>query len=231
MPEREDIQAVGCDAIVEEIADATHVQATDLLGPSTGVPASDSGLLGQQCDAFLNQILRRDRLYNLVACDGARPEFPGPTFETEELLCPQYKGAIPSVAPGGFIRFNPVAGPGSGKLGCHCDRDIAAFNYVLIESDCLPLELQATLLFKLLDLGFPIASAVHTGGKSIHALIRLSAPDHDEFRTLARRVYARLVTLGFDPSTSNPSRMTRLPGCVRTFPDKSSALQQLLYLA
>jgi hypothetical protein len=186
---------------------------------------------GEQCDAFLDRILRRGQRYNLMASAGGWPQFPGPTFKTEELLCPEYKGAIPLVAPGGFLRFNPVVGPGSGKLGCHCDRDIAGFDYVLIESDSLHLDLQATLILRLLDLGFPIASAVHTGGKSIHALIRLSARDYDEFRTLARRVYARLVRLGFDPSTSNPSRMTRLPGCVRTMSDGSTALQELLYLA
>jgi hypothetical protein len=205
------------------------VDPIGVLKASSPVPIPDEP--GEQCDAFLTRILRPGQLYNLVASDRARPEFPGPTFQTEELLCPEYKGAIPSVAPGGFLRFNPVAGPGSGKLGCHCDRDIAGFDYVLIESDSLHLDLQVTLLIKLLDMGFPIVSAVHTGGKSIHALIRLSAPDHDEFRTLARRVYARLVRLGFDPSTSNPSRMTRLPGCLRTFPDKSTALQKLLYLA
>jgi len=222
---------------------AEEVQRNALVLAGAALPADPIGALkasspipipdgpGEQCDAFLNHILRPGRLYNLLASIGDRPGFPGAIIQKEELMCPEYQGLIPSVAPGGYLRFNPVAGPGSGKGGCHRDCDIAEFHYVLVESDSLPLELQAALLLKLIELGIPVASAVHTGGKSIHALIRVSASDHTEFRAVARRIYARLVTLGADPSTSNPSRMSRLPGCLRTFPDKSAVLQQLLYLA
>lgn len=227
--------------IPQVTAEEAHRNALELAGGA--LPADPIAVLkasspipipedtGEQCDAFLNHILRPGRLYNLVASMGAWPGFPGAIIQKEELLCPEYRGVIPSVAPGGYLRFNPVVGPGSGKNGCHRDCDIVEFHYVLVESDSLPLELQATVLLKLIELGVPVASAVHTGGKSIHALIRVNAADHTEFRAVARRIYARLVTLGADPSTSNPSRMSRLPGCVRTFPDKTTALQQLLYLA
>jgi hypothetical protein len=228
-------------SIPQVTAEEAHRNALELAGgtlpadpiaalkASSPIPIPDEP--GAQCDAFLAHILRPGRLYCLVLSKGYRPDFPGAIFEKDELLCPQYQGVIPSAIPGGYLRFNPVAGPGSGKGGCHRDCDIVGFDYVLVESDSLPLELQAALIPKLVELGIPVASAVHTGGKSIHALIRVNAADHTEFRAVARRIYARLVTLGADPSTSNPSRMSRLPGCVRTFPDKSTALQQLLYLA
>jgi hypothetical protein len=185
---------------------------------------------GEQCDAFLARLLRPDRFYNLVASIGHQPDFPGGIFQKEEL-CTEYKCSIPLASPGGFLRFNPISGPGSGHKNSHCDRDVTDFDYLLVESDSLPIDLQGALILKLVEMGLPIVSAVHTGGKSFHALIRVSAKDADAFRSIKTRIYSRLVRLGYDPSTGNPSRMTRLPGCMRTFANGSTALQKLLYLA
>ena len=185
----------------------------------------------EQCAAFAARIARPEHLYNVVPCPRSRLEFPGATLEAEFLLNEKTASAIPDLAPGGLIRANAVLGNGSGNLGCHRDQDIAAFDYLLIESDLLPLPLQAALLYRLIEQGFPVVSAVFTGGKSIHALVRILAKDAEAFRSISRRIYSRLVRLGFDPSTGNPSRMTRIPGCVRTFPDGSTSLQNLLYLA
>lgn len=205
--------------------------ATDpIKGLTQCSPISIPAEPGEQCDAFLAHLLRPDRLYNLVASIGHQPDFPGGIFQKAEL-CTDYKNNVPLASPGGFLRFNPIAGPGSGYKNSHCDRDVTDFDYLLVESDSLPISLQGALILKLVEMGLPIVSAVHTGGKSIHALIRVSAKDADEFRSIRTRIYSRLVHLGCDPSTGNPSRMTRLPGCMRTFADGSTALQKLLYLA
>lgn len=191
------------------------------------VPAEPSA----QCAAFLGRIVRSGGHYNIVPCEGTRPLFPGVLVEGELLLKKKCAAEVPGLAPGGFIRPNPVGGEGSGKSGCHCDRDITGFEYLLAESDLLPLPLQAAVLARLIGMGLPLVSAVHSGGKSIHALVRVNARGPEDFRSASRRTYARLARLGFDPSTGNPSRLTRLPGCVRTLPDGSTSLQRLLYLA
>ena len=191
------------------------------------IPGSPEG----QFSSFTRQIARKRGFYNLVYCEGSRAIYPGVTLGTDDLLEPSFTEELLKLCPGGFIRPNAVLGNGSGKFGCHCDIDIASHDYLLIESDTLPLQVQAAVLHGLIQMGMPIVTAVFTGGKSIHALIRVSAGDAGVFRATSRRIYSRLVRLGFDPSTGNPSRMTRLPGCVRTLADGSTALQTLLYLA
>ena len=191
------------------------------------IPDSPEG----QFAAFTRRIARNGGFYNLVYCEGTRAIYPGVTLATDDLLEPSFTEELIKLCPGGFIRPNAVLGNGSGKFGCHRDIDIASHDYLLAESDSLPIHVQAAVLHGLIKMGMPIVSAVFTGGKSIHALIKVEARNEAEFRTLSRRTYSTLVRLGFDPSCSNPSRMTRLPGCVRTLSDGSTALQKLLYLA
>jgi len=209
-------------------AEVTQDAFEELTASSpVAIPRSPEG----QFSAFTRRIARQDAFYSLVYCDGTRPVFPGVTLETGDLLEPSFTEELVKLCPGGLIRPNAVLGNGSGKFGCHCDADIASHDYLLAESDTLPLPVQAALLHRLIEVGMPIVSAVFTGGKSIHALIKVQARNETEFRTLSRRTYSKLVRLGFDPSCSNPSRMTRLPGCMRTLSDGSTARQTLLYLA
>lgn len=208
-------------------AEVTEAALEELTASS---PVDIPGSPEDQFSAFTRRIARKGGFYNLVYCEGTRAIFPGVTLGTDELLEPSFTEELLKLCPGGFIRPNAVLGNGSGKFGCHCDTDIASHDYLLAESDILPLHVQAALLHRLIEVGMPIVSAVITGGKSIHALIQISAPDIQAFRAASRRIVTRLTPLGFDPSTSNCSRMTRLPGCTRTLADARTALQQLIYL-
>ena len=63
---------------------------------------------------------------------------------------------------GAWIRFNPVDGAGVRN------ENVTRYRYALVESDTLPIEEQYRL-YRRLEL--PIACLVHSGGKSLHAII------------------------------------------------------------
>ena len=69
---------------------------------------------------------------------------------------------------GGWIRFNPLDGEGVKN------ENVTKFKYALVESDTLPIAEQ-DILFRKLEL--PIAALVHSGGKSLHAIVRVDAAD------------------------------------------------------
>jgi RecA-family ATPase len=94
--------------------------------------------------------------------------------------------------------------------------------FALVESDLLSLDLQLSLLSRL---PLPIGAIIFSGRKSYHALIRVDAADNVEYRRDVGRMLTLLRPLGFDQSTGNPSRMSRLPGAMR-----GEHMQKLLYL-
>ena len=94
------------------------------------------------------------------------------------------------------------------------DDAVAAFKYVLIESDTMDLESQ---LGWLLASRLPIKTLVHSGGKSIHAVVYVGAKSLEEYRNLVSRLFVALEAMGFknDMGNSNPCRYTRVPGVLR----------------
>ena len=109
---------------------------------------------------------------------------------------------------GAWIRFNPLDGNGVGNS------NVAAFRYALVESDTMPLDEQNRMYRKL---NLPIAAMVASGGKSIHAIVHIDAANAAEYRERVELLYTILENHGVavDPQNRNPSRLSRLPGCVR----------------
>ena len=110
---------------------------------------------------------------------------------------------------GAWIRVNPLDGRGIK------DENVTDYRYVLVESDSLPIEQQNALMH---DLELPIVTLVHTGGKSLHAVVRIDAGNSRE--TYRRRVQylfdiCEKNGLRIDRACKNPSRLTRLPGFQR----------------
>ena len=128
----------------------------------------------------------------------------------------------PSGSIGCMFRPNPVTGTPTGDKGGWTDKDITAHRFAVVESDLLPLVLQLSVIARL---PLPVAAIIFSGGKSYHALIRVDAVDTVEYRRDVGRMLALLRPLGFDQSTGNPSRMSRLPGAMR-----GEHMQKLLYL-
>ena len=74
---------------------------------------------------------------------------------------------------GAWIRFNPLDGKGVKN------ENITRFRYALVESDTLSIAEQDSVYRKL---ELPIAALVHSGGKSLHAIVHIDADNYDEYR-------------------------------------------------
>lgn len=109
---------------------------------------------------------------------------------------------------GGWIRFNPVDGDGVKN------ENVTRFTYALVESDTLTISEQ-DILFRKLEL--PIAALVHSGGKSLHAIVRVDAADYEEYRKRVEFLYEFLEKhdVSIDKQNRNPSRLSRMPGVTR----------------
>ena len=109
---------------------------------------------------------------------------------------------------GAWIRFNPVDGEGVKN------DNITKFRYALVESDSMPIADQDAMYRKL---ELPIACLVHSGGKSLHAIVRVDAEDYNEYRKRVEFLYDFLERNGVvvDKQNRNPSRLSRMPGVTR----------------
>jgi hypothetical protein len=104
------------------------------------------------------------------------------------------------------------------------EENLTAFRYLVVESDkAEPLLWLAALV----QLPLSIAAVYSSGGKSIHALIRIDARDKQHFLELKAKVARPLVILGADDSAMTAIRLTRLPQCYRAEKDR---WQELYFL-
>lgn len=125
-----------------------------------------------------------------------------------------------------YFIVNPVNGKRSAAGSFRSDANIETFRYTVLESDSLPqLDKQIALLN---GLRLPIVSLVFSGNKSIHALIDTAQinggkeiTSFEEWQRVVKNgLFKQIKRFGFDEKTSNPSRLTRLPGIIR-FPEKT----------
>lgn len=109
---------------------------------------------------------------------------------------------------GAWIRFNPLDGTGIKNT------NVVEFKYALVESDNMAIDKQNALLR---ELELPIAVLVHSGGKSLHAIVRVDAGSYEEYRKKVDFLYTVCKKNGLvvDEQNKNPSRLSRLPGVVR----------------
>ena len=117
---------------------------------------------------------------------------------------------------GAWIRANPVSDT-DGK-----DSSVSAYRYAVVESDAIPIDKQIKILR---ESQLPIATLTTSGGKSVHALVKVDAPDLAEYRKRVATLYDYLESKNFivDEANKNPSRLTRLAGIKR-----GSAYQHLV---
>lgn len=111
-------------------------------------------------------------------------------------------------AGGAWIRFNPLDGKGVKN------ENVADFRYALVESDGMEIEKQNAILR---ELELPIACLVHSGRKSLHAIVRVDAADYSEYRKRVDYLYDVCQKNGIkvDTQNRNPSRLSRMPGVER----------------
>jgi hypothetical protein len=107
---------------------------------------------------------------------------------------------------GVFVRINPFRP----SLYSGSDNDVSAYRHVLVEFDDKPKAEQEQLLR---SSGLPISVLIDSGGKSIHAWVRVDAPNRKEWDARRDLIYSSIP--GIDPKNKNPSRFSRLPGAWR----------------
>ena len=111
-------------------------------------------------------------------------------------------------AVGAWICFNPVDGQG------RRDANITEYRYALVESDEQDIDRQAAILHQM---QLPLAALVYSGKKSLHAIVKVDAPDSAEYRKRVDYLYevCRKNGLQIDQQNRNPSRLSRMPGILR----------------
>ena len=129
---------------------------------------------------------------------------------------------------------NPLDGSehetSAGTLSYRCDAAVTAFRFALVEFDDIGREDQlrfwsGVLRRRLLN----VVCLIDSGGKSVHGWVRVDVPDRAGWdRDVKQRLFDRwLIPLGADPTTRNPSRLSRLPGHKRA---NTGRWQRLLWL-
>lgn len=131
-------------------------------------------------------------------------------------------------ADGVLFLINPIDGnyyPNprqANKLSRRSEEAITAWRYALIESD--EADLLSWLTF-LAVLPMPIVAIYQSGGKSIHALVRVEARSKKDWDERVAHVKPALVELGADAAALTAVRLSRLPQAWR-----GDRCQRLIYL-
>lgn len=109
---------------------------------------------------------------------------------------------------GAWIRFNPMDGKGIGNS------NVTIYKYALVESDNMDLEKQNAIIR---ELELPVAILMYSGGKSIHAIVKIDAATETEYRKRVDFLYKICEKNGLtiDKANRNASRLSRMVGVER----------------
>ena len=183
-----------------------------------GVPEADAVLLLQHFydpdeflflgDTFDKAVMTAGRWVERIRLDGTKK--------------------LPHIIP------NPVDGAehetSAGTMSCRCDAAVKAYRFATVEFDDIPRDEQLRFWSGILRRGLlSVACLIDSGGKSVHAWIRVNIPDREVWvREVKQRLFEKwLIPLGVDSSTKNPARLSRLPGHHRA---KTGRWQRVLWL-
>jgi hypothetical protein len=132
---------------------------------------------------------------------------------------------------------NPMDGQlhetADGGASYRCDNAVKDHRFAVVEFDDMPKADQFAFWYSVITGHLlPVAALIDSGGKSIHAWLRVDLPDRAAWDHHIRRgLYdpdtGRMAILGADRACQNPSRLSRLPGHYR---EEKGAWQRLLYL-
>lgn len=134
------------------------------------------------------------------------------------------RSPLPAGGPFGvWFLAQPVAGEwrpnpnnrdkaGAVKLGRRHGACVTSWRFLVLESDEAPAELW---LRALVQLPLPIVAAYTSGGRSIHALVRVDASSKESWDSLRDDLVPILCPLGADAAAMTAVRLTRLPGVMR----------------
>lgn len=109
---------------------------------------------------------------------------------------------------GAYICINPLDGDYIGN------KNVTSYRHALVESDEMERGKFAAIVKQL---NFPVVAMVDSGGKSLHAIVKVDAEDAKQYTERVRRLYEVCEKNGIaiDRANKNPSRLSRLPGAIR----------------
>jgi RecA-family ATPase len=205
----------------DEIRDDTYQVIDDWVEP-VEVQEPEQWNPVQQISTYLDILFEPDDYVGYVSDswskDGRRVPSRGSYGRTcrqllEELEKYKEVGAVfgdvdPEV--GAWIRFNPLDGQGIK------DVNVTDYRYALVECDDETLSIdQQRAIYQKLEL--PIAVMVHSGNKSLHAIVRIEASDLAQYKGRVDLLYevCGKNRLKIDRQNKNPSRLSRMPGVMR----------------
>jgi RecA-family ATPase len=105
-----------------------------------------------------------------------------------------------------FVSVNPM------RIGGSKDADVTLYRHALLEFDNISLQEQWGIITAS---RIPCTAVISSGGKSIHAWVRVDAQDKYEFADRVKTLYAWFADYKPDEKNKNPSRLSRLPNCER----------------
>ena len=198
------------------------VDPTWLEGEELREPAADAWHPGEQLTRYLSALFDPEDVVGYVteaferdgrwtpAGKGIYTRTAGELIESVAKYGDDLASSIgtPNPESGAWIRFNPLDGGGVRN------DNVAEFRYALVESDEMAPGRQMAVM-RALEL--PIAAVVHSGNKSVHAIVRVDARDYDEYRKRVDFLYRTCADNGLklDTQNKNPSRLSRMPGAMR----------------
>lgn len=208
---------IGVDKVVSLVEDG-YVETVDIPGPP--VPWSPY----EQIKTYINTLFQPDEYIGICLRsnkkEGENKYYPADcgyyqltAGEILEILArdkDNITNGLGSYNPkaGAWVRFNPLDGKGVANA------NVADFRYALVECDDISLETQYSLIKQM---QLPVAALVHSGGKSIHAIVKINAIDKDDYVKRVQFLYQTCEKSGLkiDTKNKNPSRLSRLPGIIR----------------
>lgn len=109
---------------------------------------------------------------------------------------------------GAWIRFNPMDGKGAKN------ENVTDYRHALVESDDIDIDQQHAIIR---ELELPVSCLVHSGKKSLHAIVKIEAASYEEYRKRVDYLYSVCQKNGLkvDTQNRNPSRLSRMPGITR----------------
>jgi hypothetical protein len=129
---------------------------------------------------------------------------------------------------GAWFLSNPVDGKWrdtvDGSQTVRSEANLTNFRHIVLESDVAPAD---QWLAMLVQQPLAIVALYRSGGRSIHALVRINAKNKAEFDRERDRMRVKYCPLGADSAAMSAVRLTRVPNVIR---GDNFAYQKLIYL-
>jgi len=109
---------------------------------------------------------------------------------------------------GAWIRINPFTKDDFTGT----DTAVSTYRHVLVEFDAKNRDEQIAIFHQS---NLPITALIESGGKSVHAWVRVDASDKPQWEERRNSIYEFLADHDPDPQNKNPSRWSRLGGVMR----------------